>query len=108
MSLSKTYEWDSRGRLSERIRKGFCPDFLIHGTPDWPQLHVEITGARCRSGKINRMILTRRHYRIHTVLIIVGSRQWKRIERDPGELLRILQRAGKRAQTLAETYEPAA
>lgn len=98
--LITTIEFDDRGRMNMRVRKGFSPDFLIHESPLWPELHVEITGARRFGSKVSRIRHTRAQYSIHTVLLVIGTSQWKRIERDPRELKRFLLRAGQRAASL--------
>jgi hypothetical protein len=98
--LVTVMEDDEKGRRRLRVRKGFAPDFLIYETNLWPAMHVEITGARQRSGKIHRMRRTRAQYNIHTVLLIIGTARWRRIQRDPQELRRLLLRAGRRAEVL--------
>ena len=98
--LITTIEYDNRGRTYNRVRKGFSPDFLIHESPLWPEMHVEITGSRRCGAKISRIRHTRAQYSIHTVLLIIGTPEWRRIERDPRELKRFLLRAGRRASSL--------
>ncbi len=90
-------DYDDNGVGRVRVRKGFAPDFLIHATDYWPAMHVEITGARRRGKKIYRMRRTREQYRMHTVLLVIGTSSWRRIEREPQELRRLLLRAGRRA-----------
>lgn len=95
--LAVVLEVDGEGRTQRRTRKGFAPDFLIHGTSLWPTLHVELTTTRKPWRKISRIRSTRDMYGIHTVLIIVDAREWQRLKREPERLKRLLIQAGRRA-----------
>ncbi len=89
---------DESGRIYHRVTRGFSPDFLVHAAADWPELHVEVTITQRPWKKLGKIRDTAEHYQVQTFLLMVGSRRWRQIKRDPSRLRDLLTSFGRRIQ----------